>query len=71
MPVEIAVTKGDRFAKDGTVSPDYREARTTVTLGQGESTSVKIPCSFQPDAIIVDPDAKVLQLRRKAAVARL
>jgi hypothetical protein len=31
---------------------------------------VKIRCSFKPDRILMDPDAFVLQLRRKLAVAR-
>jgi ABC-2 type transport system permease protein len=71
MPVEIAAEKGDRFAKDGTVVPDYRAARATVTLGVGEETDVAIACGFKPDRITVDPDAMVLQLRRKNAIARM
>ena len=71
MPVEVAATRGERFAKDGTPTPDYREARTTVTLGKGESRDVVITCPFEPERIIVDPDAKVLQLRRKSAVAQV
>ncbi len=70
MPVEIAATRGERFAKDGSPSPDYKEARTTVTLGKGESRDVVITCPFEPERIVVDPDAKVLQLRRKDAVTR-
>ena len=46
---------------------DYREARTTVILGKGESRNVLIDCPFEPERIIVDPDAKVLQLRRMQA----
>ena len=71
MPVELAATRGERFAKDGTPTPDYREAKTTVTLGKGESRDVVITCPFEPERIVVDPDAKVLQLRRKSAVAKL
>ena len=70
MPVEVAATRGERFAKDGTPDPDYREARATVTLGKGESRDVVITCPFEPERIVVDPDAKVLQLRRKSAVAK-
>jgi len=70
MPVDVAATRGERFAKDGSPGPDYREARATITLGKGESRDVVIPCPFEPERIIVDPDAKVLQLRRKSAVAR-
>jgi ABC-2 type transport system permease protein len=68
--VEVAAVRGERFAKDGTPSPDYREARETVTLGKGESRDVVITCGFEPERIIVDPDAKVLQLRRKSAEAK-
>jgi hypothetical protein len=70
MPVEIAATKGERFKKNGTASADYREARITITLGPGESKDIIIPCPFEPDRVVVDPDAKVLQLRRKGAVAK-
>ena len=70
MPVEVAATRGERFAKDGTPNPDYREARASVTLGKGESRDVAIPCPFEPERIVVDPDAKVLQLRRKSAIAQ-
>jgi hypothetical protein len=71
MPVEVAATRGERFAKDGTPASLYREARTTVTLGKGESRDLVITCPFDPERIVVDPDAKVLQLRRKSAVVKL
>ncbi|HKI18766.1 MAG TPA: M1 family aminopeptidase, partial [Isosphaeraceae bacterium] len=70
MPVDVAASHGERFAKDGSPSPDYKEARATVALGKGESRDVVIPCPFEPERIVVDPDAKVLQLRRKNAVAK-
>ena len=69
MPVEIAAIRGPRFDKSGQASSGYREARTTVTLGKGESRRVTISCPFEPESIVVDPDAKVLQLQRKNAVA--
>ncbi len=70
MPVEVAATRGERFAKDGSVSPDYHELRTKITLGAGQSHEVVIPAPFEPDQIVVDPDAEVLQLRRKSAVIK-
>jgi len=70
MPVDVAATRGERFAKDGSPSTEYREARITTTLGKGESRDVVITCPFEPERIVVDPDAKVLQLRRKNAVAK-
>jgi hypothetical protein len=71
MPVEVAATRGERFAKDGSASPDYQEARTTITLGRGEARDLVISCPFEPERIVVDPDAKVLQLRRTSAAAKL
>jgi hypothetical protein len=71
MPVEVAAVRGDRFTKGGKPSPGYRDARRTVILGKGEERTVEIPCAFQPDRVVVDPDVKVLQLRRKAAVTKL
>ena len=32
---------------------------------------VHIRCPFEPERIVVDPDVNVLQLQRRAAVARL
>jgi ABC-type transport system involved in multi-copper enzyme maturation permease subunit len=71
MPVEVAAVAGERYAKDGSASPDYREARVTVEPGAGEEREVAIACGFKPERLVVDPDALVLQLRRKAAVAVL
>jgi ABC-type transport system involved in multi-copper enzyme maturation permease subunit len=70
MPVEVAAVRGDRYGDDGKPAADYQEARTTVTLGAGESQEVKIHCPFEPKSVLVDPDATVLQLRRKFAVVR-
>ena len=71
MPVEVAASRGERFAKDGSPDPQYREVRTTITLDRGEARDVLIACPFEPDRVIVDPDAKVLQLRRNSAPAKL
>jgi ABC-2 type transport system permease protein len=70
MPVEVAVVRGERFAKDGSPSPDYRDSRTKTTLGAGESKEIVIESPFDPERIVVDPDAKVLQLQRKNAVRK-
>ena len=71
MPVEVAATRGRRFDGKGGISPDYRDARATVVLGAGEERVVEIRCPFEPERVVVDPDAKVLQLQRNAAAARL
>ncbi|MHC4990683.1 MAG: ABC transporter permease/M1 family aminopeptidase, partial [Planctomycetota bacterium] len=70
MPVEIAAVRGDRFDADGETGEDYRESRTTVTLGPGDSTQVILRCDFEPQQLIVDPDALVLQLKRTKALHR-
>ena len=72
MAVEFAASAGERFEKEGNraVSKDYREARTTVTLGSEDNKQITITCDFKPEQIVADPDAKVLQLRRKAAVSK-
>ena len=48
----------------------YEESRATYTLGAGESTDVVLRCGFEPQVLDVDPDALVLQLRRKDAIVR-
>ena len=42
-----------------------------MTLAKSESHDIVISCPFEPERILVDPDAKVLQLRRKSAIAKL
>ncbi len=69
MPVTIAAARGDRFDDKGAPKSDYKDARTTVTLGPGETKDVTVRCDFDPDKVVVDPDAVVLQLRRKTAIA--
>jgi hypothetical protein len=71
MPVEVAAARGKRFGKSGKPNTEYREARASVVLGAGASERVVLPCDFEPETIVVDPDAKVLQLGRKAAVKTL
>ncbi len=70
MPVEVAVSRGERFTEDGDPSPDYSEARSEVTLAAGEGRMVEILADFEPERILVDPDARVLQLQREVAVHR-
>ncbi|MFN7964853.1 MAG: M1 family aminopeptidase [Acidobacteriota bacterium] len=74
MPLQVAAALKDRFATvtdeeaakgPVPVSADYKEARSTVTLAAGEKASVTIRCDFEPDRLVLDPDVRVLQLRRK------
>jgi len=85
MPVEVAAAAGERWpaqrrndsrgseAKPSSSgqSPSYREARETVRLAAGEAKTLTIHCGFPPEKVVVDPDVRVLQLRRKQAVATL
>lgn len=52
-------------------APDYRESRTRITLAAGESRTITLHCPFKPEKVLVDPDALVLQLRRKNAETTL
>lgn len=71
MPVDVAAVAGPRWGEDGRVSPDFKDARVTLVLGAGEEKLAHIRCPFEPEAVVVDPDADVLQLQRQAAAARL
>ena len=71
MPVEIAAANGERFDDKGVAKSDYKDARTPITLAAGETKDVTVRCDFEPDRVVVDPDALVLQLRRKTATAKL
>jgi hypothetical protein len=74
MPVEVAAVRGERFpGEDAKPDPDkaYREARRTVVLGPGARRRVTLECPFEPERLVVDPDAKVLQLNRDQALAAL
>jgi ABC-2 type transport system permease protein len=79
MPVEVAATAGQRWLKPDskhpessyTANPDYKEAHDTITLGAGDSKTVTLHCDFKPESVVVDPDVRILQLKRKQAVASL
>ncbi len=74
MTVEVAATAGRRWSDEGddghrsVVAEGYRDARTEVALGAGESADFEIRAAFDPERVLVDPDVLVLQLNRDAAV---
>ncbi len=68
--VELAAAAGERWDGDRPAA-GYREARTRVRLGAGESVPISIAAPFAPDRLVVDPDVQLLQLRRNAALAEL
>lgn len=71
MRVEVAATAGVRWSDEhegrSVVSEDYRDARTEVEPGPGESAEFVIRAGFDPERVLVDPDVMVLQQRRYAA----
>jgi hypothetical protein len=76
MPVELAVVRGERFpqadsARRSKPAAPYAIERVTITLGGKERRTITIRSPFRPERIVVDPDVKVLQLRRESAEARL
>ena len=78
MPLEIAAVVGERFPSDTAkgkkaakkVEP-YQAVLETITLGGKEKRSVTIRTSFKPEKVVVDPNVRVLQLRRQSAEAKL
>ena len=74
MTVEVAATANERWSDTGdagsrtVVSPSYRDTRTSVELDAGGSAGFELAAGFDPERVLVDPDALVLQLRREAAV---
>jgi hypothetical protein len=78
MPIELAATRGERFqklAKDAPLgpapeNPEYRAARTALVLDAGAEASFRIEGEFEPELVVADPDARVLQQKRKNAVHR-
>lgn len=65
MPVDVAVVKGERAATD------FQEARVRVEPMAGEAARVTVRSDFAPERLVVDPDVRVLQLRREQALAPL
>ena len=78
MPVVVAAQSGERWLdeEDGErtgparPSPDFEETRELVTLDAGEATTVNFLVDFEPERIVIDPDAMVLQLMRENAIVR-
>lgn len=69
--VEIAAVRGKPFDDDGKPNPDYKEMRKLVELAPDAPASFSIPCDFEPERIVVDPDVKLLMLKRSEAEAKL
>ncbi len=68
MAVTVAAAIGEPYDKDSKPIDGYQVAGTTVRIPPGDAVPVRIECPFEPDRIVVDPDIRVMQLRRKFAV---
>jgi hypothetical protein len=67
----VVASAGDAEAGEAEAATvkTYQESKVVVTIGAGEKRTVTITAPFKPEKVIVDPDAKVLQLNRDQAVA--
>ena len=74
MPVDVGAVRGERFpdstAKKSTTNEPYAVGFMKVTLGGKERRAVSIRTAFKPDRVVVDPNVRVLQLRRQSAEAK-
>ncbi|HTQ79203.1 MAG TPA: M1 family aminopeptidase, partial [Thermoanaerobaculia bacterium] len=70
MPLEVAAVTGDRFDDHGKPIASYKEVRQEVVLGARQHATLTLNSSFEPRELLADPDARVLQLARKAALVR-
>lgn len=75
MPMEVAAVRGERFLSDTTKkakkTEPYAVESVPLTLGAKERRVVTIRTPFKPDRVVVDPNVRVLQLRRQSAEAKL
>ena len=75
MPLEIAAVIGERFPEDTTPKAKqavpYEAQIAAITLGGKERRAVSIRTTFRPEKVVVDPNIRVLQLRRESAEAKL
>ena len=75
MPIDVAAIRGERFPSDSTEkskkAEPYAAEMTPLTLGAKETQTITIRTSFKPEKLVVDPNVRVLQLRRQSAQAKL
>jgi len=72
MPIDVAAVLGERFPSDSLKKGKPYSAETVhITLGSTEKQTITIRSSFKPERVVVDPNVRVLQLRRQSAVAKL
>ena len=69
MPLDVAVVRGERFPDDSVAAAGkgYAQALARVTPAAGARDTVRIRSPFEPEKAVIDPDVRVLQLRRPLA----
>lgn len=69
MPIDIAAVRGERFPDDTTKrSVAYSRSMTRLVLAPAKAGQViVIETDFEPERVVIDPDVRVLQLRRASA----
>jgi hypothetical protein len=73
MMVDVAAVRGERFPDDTTRKDRiaYAQAVKRVPVPPELAVPVTITTTFEPQRVVVDPDVRVLQLRRKSAEKKL
>jgi ABC-2 type transport system permease protein len=76
MPIEVAAVRGERFPSDSGKKPTkkvepYVAELVSLTLGTKDRQTVTIRSAFKPERVVVDPNVRVLQLRRQSAESKL
>ncbi|MEM6647548.1 MAG: ABC transporter permease subunit [Bacteroidota bacterium] len=67
--IEVAAAQGERFDGAG-IHADYRDVRTRLCLAPNQPQTLTWTAEFEPDRLVLDPDALVLQLNRDRAAVR-
>ena len=72
LAVEVAASRGERFPDEGSAgAAEWHLERTPVALGPQARAAFTITCPFEPERVLVDPDALLLMLERGRAIAEL
>jgi hypothetical protein len=70
--VEVAITNGvARWGAGKGEVPDYRSEVRAVSFDGSDTAQLTVDTAFEAREAIVDPDVKILQVGRAAAVARI
>lgn len=73
MMVDVGAVRGERFPDDSTrkAKEPYAQAVTRLMVPPDLAVPVTITSDFEPQRVVVDPDVRVLQLRRQSAEKKI